>query len=139
MRESTRTALASGQSIPCKAGDRHTVVLSHELTYRVETRHGSGSQTVDTLTCSFATDRCASVVGRAIVTALRAGKTVEETRDAVLDELTSAYADEVKAWYRDPAYVADLDRAINIFTPPSDRERLEQMADEMRVSLAGVL
>lgn len=118
---------------------KHTIGLISERTHRVETRHGEGSQIVDELTASFATEECASLVQRVIADSLRNDLTVAETRAALVERLQYEYANECQAHYRKQAYLADLDRAIDIFTPQATRERLDEMAADLRVSMAGVL
>lgn len=140
MRESTRLAgLASGQSIPCKAGDRRTVVVTRELTYQVSTRHGSGSQEVDTLTASFSTDRCASLVARAITSALRDGATDGQARAAAGEAVAEALAGEYRLRreygpaYRDHDLLADLERALGIF-PAADLDALAEALTGLAVA-----
>lgn len=140
MRESTRLAgLASGQSIPCKAGDRRTVVVTRELTYRVETRFGSSSKTVKILTASFATDECASLVARTTVQALRAGATDERARHKVGEAVAAALAVEYRLRreygpaYRDHDLLADLERALGIF-PAADLDALAEALTGLAVA-----
>lgn len=118
---------------------KHTVGLVSERVHRVEVRHGDGSQTVEDLTASFATELCAALVQRIIAGCLRADLDVDATREVLVDRLAGEIASEVRAPYKDAGYIADMIRAMKVFTPRADLDRLDEKAAELVASFqAGV-
>ncbi len=138
MAESTVEAPAASADPNVCYTDKHTVVLIEDRTYRVETRLGRGSQCVDTLTVSFHTALCARLVQRTIADCLRANMSEDETREELFEALRYAYANEDKASYRDALFLADMDRAMRIFTPVATLGRMDARLAELADSLAGV-
>ncbi len=104
-----------------------TVVLTEGRTYLIEVRYGVSSQTIPDLTLAVGDDRTADLIGRTMHTALDAGLDVDAVRAEVFDALRYEYNNVAKSQHRDAALLADLDRAMYIFTPPATSERLAEL------------
>lgn len=115
---------------------KHSVVLTEGRTYLIEVRHGVSSQTIPDLTLSVGDDRTADLINRALRTALADGMSVEQVRAEVFDALRYEYNNVLKSQHRDPGFLADMDRAMDIFTSPADRERLDELGRQV-AAMAG--
>ncbi len=130
-----RDVTASNQTAspePLNRTDR-TVVLTEGRTYLIEVRYGVGSQTIPDLTLAVGDDRTADLIGRTMHTALDAGMDVDAVRAEVFDALRYEYNNVVKSHARDHhrAYLADMDRAMDIFEPASTSERLAELGRQV--------
>ncbi len=125
--------LAPGESRAYRA-PKHTVQLTEDRTYKLEIRHGDGSQVA--FRAAFNTDLCGRLVAREFSKALDAGLDVAQARIQVRDAVQYEYANEARATYRDAAYLADMDLAIRILMPPAYSDHLDrklaELADELR-------
>ncbi len=106
-----------------------SVVLIPDRVYRIETRYGDSSQCVDQLTLSVADGRTADLIGRTLDAAFDDGMSDEQARAEVFEALRYEYNNVIKSPCRDrlAGYLADLDRAMDIFTPPATSERLAEL------------
>ncbi len=115
------------------------VRLIPDRVYRIEVRYGDSSQCVENLTLSVGDDRTADVIFRAMNGAYDDGMNDEQVRAEVFDALRYEYNNVAKSPARDlhRAFLADLDRAMDIFDPASTRERLAELGRHV-AEMAGV-
>ncbi len=114
-----------------------TVLLTEGRVYGIEVRFGTGGPRIETLCLSVGDDRTAGIIHRAMNAAYADGLTDVQTRAEVLDALVYEFNNALKSQHRDPAFLADLDRAMGIFEPASTPVRLAELGRHV-AEMAGV-
>ncbi len=136
-----RDVTASNQTASPEPLNRtnRTVRVTEGRTYGVEVRMGTSGPSVEFLTLSVGDDRTADLLGRTLDAAYDNGATDEQARAEVFDALVYEFNNvallQPRSLYL--AYLADMDRAMDIFEPASTPDRLAELGRHV-AEMAGV-